>query len=183
MKITSIIRSIIGGGNSRQLFRVSEQYAMIRGVNFFSVPVDDLRFMKAFEKVVSSTSDAQKLERCYLKFSVSGERANGQRVFRTLSLKPKNLFNGFNFLSIRHTTCMGCSLESIGYEKIYFNHFGKLVRCKNGELKEDWLCSHCDSDHEVVVDDYTVAPDWYDRFRNFIRRCDFKLHNPSKNGF
>ena len=43
--------------------------------------------------------------------------------------------------------------------KIYFNHSGKLVRCKNGELKEDWLCSHCDSDHEVVVDDYTVVPD------------------------
>lgn len=130
LEITSIIRSTIGGGNSRQLFRVSEQYAMIRGVRFFSVPVDDSRFMKAFEEVISPTSDAQQLERCYLKFSVSGELANGQRVFRTLSLKPKNLFNGFNFLSIRHTTCMGCFLESIGYERIYFNHFGKLVRCK-----------------------------------------------------
>lgn len=90
---------------------------MIWGVRFFSVPVDNSRFMKAFEEVISPTSDAQKLERCFLKFSVSGELANGQRVFRTFSLKPKNLFNGFNFLSIRHTSCMGCLLESIGYER------------------------------------------------------------------
>lgn len=182
LEITSIVRSTIGGGNSRQLFRTSEQYAMIRGVRFFSVPVDDPCFMDALEEVISPTSEAQKLERCYLKFSVSGELANGQRVFRTLSLKPKNLFNGFNFLSIRHTTCMDCSLESIGYEKIYFNHFGKLVRCKNGELNEEWLCSPCDPNRDVVVDDHAVVPDWYDRFRNFIRKYDFKFHNFGKSG-
>lgn len=132
LDILEFKETIKGMGKGNVLFHFEEYYELIRGVRYLQVPINYPKWLSSLMKVTENTERPSDV---IIRIILTGIDGEGNKFSKMKYYSVIDMYNGYQFVSIRKSEYDKKWYEENGIEYLRYNHFELMCKCANNPLK------------------------------------------------